>query len=175
MPHKYHYADEAWQAGDRWDNPKTTRRYDPHFGSYSFYWGYRGYLPATGEVFYGPTRLGRRRGQSSLLISDTLAYDSWHTQDTMGPGTYISCERFLAGDGMRDRKAVSVDYWYAMAGDVDVDRLSISLQGGFEDGRVERYGASDVTTLQVSSAADGSVPRQEGYGDFAIPNTALRP
>ncbi len=162
VPEVYPYMAEAWEAGDNWDNPETERVFDPLFGSYSFYWGYIG--STGGSPFRGPRTTWHSRGESTLLVSDTLAYDNWRCQ-----GAYISCEKFQQA-GNVPRSALSSGYWYRLEddGSVTLDTLDIRLRGGFVDGHVEKYTTGHVTPLQISITSDGSMPNPV-YGTFYLP------
>ena len=166
VPEEYPYMQEAWEAGDDWDNPETGRIFDPLFGSYSFYWGYLGHT--SGSTFQGPRTTWRSRGERTLLVSDTFAYDNWRC-----PDAFISCEKFRQG-GDVPRAAVSSGYWYCLENDgsTSLNSLKIRLQGGFVDGHVESYSTAKVTPMQISITSNGSMPNKV-YGTFYLPISSL--
>ncbi len=166
-PQKYEYLQQAWDAGDNWDNPKTSFPADPAGGSYCFYWNYRGYLGGRRVVFRGPQGPASSRRYSKLLVSDYFGYDHWRT-----PGSYSSCEQFN-GAGITPETWLLSAYW-SRKSDAD-DRPEIKLQAGYTDGHVETYSASDVVPMKVSITADGRVPYPDGVGPgiFFLPRNAL--
>lgn len=165
-PENYPYTQEAWTAGDAWNNPETRENHDYLFGSYSFYWGYVGYSPQS--KFQGPRKISRRGKESTLLVSDTLAYDNWREE-----GAFISCEMFNK-TGVTERRARSCAYWHCLKNDdnTSLDSLGLRLQGGFVDGHVESYFATETTPVQVSSTSNGCTPNMK-YGTFFIPTSSL--
>ncbi|MBA7618282.1 hypothetical protein ES703_25603 [subsurface metagenome] len=166
-PQKYEYLQQAWDAGDNWDNPKTSFPADPAGGSYCFYWNYRGYLGGRRVVFRGPQGPASSRRYSKLLVSDYFGYDHWRT-----PGSYSSCEPFN-GAGITPETWLLSAYW-SRKSDAD-DSPEIKLQAGYTDGHVESYSASDVVPMKVSITADGTVPYPDGVGPgiFFLPRNAL--
>ena len=166
-PQKYEYLQQAWDAGDNWDNPKTSFPADPAGGSYCFYWNYRGYLGGRRVVFRGPQGPASSRRYSKLLVSDYFGYDHWRT-----PGSYGSCEQFNGASITPETWLLSA-YWFRKS-DAD-DSPEIKLQAGYTDGHVETYSASDVVPMKVSITADGSVPYPDGVGPgiFFLPRNAL--
>jgi prepilin-type N-terminal cleavage/methylation domain-containing protein len=166
-PQKYEFLQQAWDAGDNWDNPKTAFPADPAGGSYCFYWNYRGYLGGRRVVFRGPQGPASSRRYSKLLVSDYFGYDHWRT-----PGSYSSCEPF-------NRATITPETWllssyWSRESDFD-DRPEIKLQAGYTDGHVETYSASDVVPMKVSISADGSIPYPDGVGPgvYFLPRNAL--
>jgi len=166
-PQKYEYLQQVWDAGDNWDNPKTSFPADPAGGSYSFYWNYRGYLGGRRVVFRGPQGPASSRRYSKLLVSDYFGYGHWRT-----PGSYGSCEQFNGATITPETWLLS-SYW-SRKSDADA-RPVIKLQAGYTDGHVESYSASDVVPMKVSITADGSVPYPDGVGPgiFFLPRNAL--
>jgi type II secretory pathway pseudopilin PulG len=166
-PHKYEYLQQAWDAGDNWDNPKTDFPADPVGGSYCFYWNYRGYLGRRRVVFRGPQGPASSRRYSKLLVSDYFGYDHWRN-----PGSYGSCEPF-DGAGITPETYLLSAYW-SRKGDID-DTPEIKLRAGYTDGHIETYSSSDVVPMKVSITADGTVPYPDGVGPgvFFLPRNAL--
>ena len=169
-PRKYKYLQQAWDAGDDWDNPETSFPSDPVGGTYCFYWNYTGFLGGDRTLFRGargPASGGRR--YSKLLVTDYFGYDHWRS-----PNAYGSCERF-AGAGITPETWLLSAYWSR-----DADTISgmpdIKLQAGYTDGHVEGYTTSEVVPAKVSITSDGSVPYPDGVGPgiFYLPQNALR-
>ncbi|UCG55886.1 MAG: hypothetical protein JSU70_13560 [Phycisphaerales bacterium] len=105
VPRKYKYLQQAWDAGDDWDNPETTFPSDPVLGSYCFYWNYMGFLGYDEPPFRGPQNSLGGRVRSTLIVSDYFGYD--HHQS---PGAYGSCEK-LKGGSFTPGTEVSSAYW----------------------------------------------------------------
>ena len=169
-PKKYEFLQEAWDAGDDWDNPVTSFPSDPVFGTYCFYWNYVGYLE--GSVFKGPQSSLGGPGQSKLLVSDYFGYDHHRS-----PEAYGSCERF-AGAGITLGTEVSSAYWsrWEDKSAPGVERPGIKLRVGFTDGHVGTFAPAEAIPMKVSIAPDGSVPYPSGVGlgpgDFYLPADA---
>ena len=166
-PQKYEYLQQAWDAGDNWDNPKTDFPADPVGGSYCFYWNYRGFLGGRRGVFRGPQGPASSGRYSKLLVSDYFGYDHWRN-----PGSFSSCEPF-DGAGITPETYLLSSYWSRKnAAD---DSPEIKLKAAYTDGHVETYSSSDVVPMKVSITADGTVPYPDGVGPgiFFLPRNAL--
>ncbi|MBL7186817.1 MAG: type II secretion system protein [Phycisphaerae bacterium] len=168
-PHQYKYLQQAWDAGDDWDNPDTAPTTDPMGGTYCFYWNYRGFLTERNAVFrgpYGPASGGRF---SKLLVTDYFGYDHWRTQ-----GAYGSCEPFR-GAGVTPETWLFSAYWSRT--NPAESTPEFKLRAGYTDGHVETYSPSDVVPMRVSLSRDGTVPYAEGTGvgpgTFFLPTNAL--
>jgi prepilin-type N-terminal cleavage/methylation domain-containing protein len=166
-PQKYEYLQQAWDAGDKWDNPRTDFPADPVGGSYCFYWNYRGYLGGRRVVFRGPQGPASSGKYSKLLVSDYFGYDHWRT-----PGSFGSCEPF-DGAGITPETYLLSSYWSRKS--AADDSPVIKLKAAYTDGHVETYSASDVIPMKVSITADGTVPYPDGVGPglFFLPRNAL--
>jgi prepilin-type N-terminal cleavage/methylation domain-containing protein len=166
-PQKYEYLQQAWDAGDKWDNPRTDFPADPVGGSYCFYWNYRGYLGGRRVVFRGPQGPASSGKYSKLLVSDYFGYDHWRT-----PGSFGSCEPF-DGAGITPETYLLSSYWSRKS--AADDSPVIKLKAAYTDGHVETYSASDVIPMKVSITADGTVPYPDGVGPglFLLPRNAL--
>jgi prepilin-type N-terminal cleavage/methylation domain-containing protein len=166
-PQKYEYLQQAWDAGDKWDNPRTDFPADPVGGSYCFYWNYRGYLGGRRVVFRGPQGPASSGRYSKLLVSDYFGYDHWRT-----PGSFGSCEPF-DGAGITPETYLLSSYWSRKS--AADDSPVIKLKAAYTDGHVETYSASDVIPMKVSITADGTVPYPDGVGPglFFLPRNAL--
>ena len=168
-PKKYKYLQEAWEAGDDWDNPQTPPKKDPVSGTYCFYWNYLGCLDWQGTRFIGPGSSAGRRSESKLLTSCYFGYDHWRS-----PNAYGSCEKFN-GAKITQETHVAAAYW--SLGDSSSESIpNVKLHATYTDGHVESYTASEVVPMKVSKTADGTVPYPDGIGPgiFYIPRNALR-
>jgi len=172
-PKKYRYFEQAWAAGDEWDNPDTSPCRDPVTGTYCFYWNYIGFLGGGRGIFKGPQNMCGGRGQSKVLVTDYFGYNHWRS-----PNAYGSCERFK-GAGITPETWVSSAYWSRVKsnGKICPETLNIKLYAGYTDGHVESYTGSEVVRMKVSLASDGSVPYPDGVGpgDFYLPCNSLAP
>lgn len=170
-PRKYKYIQEAWDAGDNWDNPETGPIPDPVLGTYCFYWNYTGFLEGGRGPFRGPSGPSGRRGRSELLVSCYFGYNHWRS-----PNAYGSCEGFK-GARVTEGTSVSSAYWSRQksGGNVSLDTLGIELTAGYADGHVECYRPSEVVPMRVSITSDGSVPYPDGIGPgvFYLPRNGL--
>ena len=170
-PRKYKYLQEAWDAGDDWDNPETSFLADPVFGTYCFYWNYVGYLEEPRGIFRGPYSTFVGPQESELLVSDYFGYDHWRS-----PNAYGSCEKLRKAD-ITPGTYVSSEYWSCPGGDSEGERaeLNIKLHAGYMDGHVESYYPSETVPMKVSIVPDGSVPYPDGIGPgiFYLPLNAL--
>ena len=166
-PQKYEYLQQAWDAGDNWDNPRTAFPADPVGGSYCFYWNYRGFLGGRRVVFRGPQGPASSGRYSKLLVSDYFGYDHWRT-----PGSFGSCEPF-DGAGIAPETYLLSSYWSRKS--AYDDSPDIKLKAAYTDGHVETYSSSDVIPMKVSITADGTVPYPDGVGPgvFFLPRNAL--
>ena len=169
-PHKYKYLQEAWDAGDYWDNPDTPPVPDPVFGTYCFYWNYTGFLDGRPKPFRGPWGPSSGGSYSKLLVSDYFGYDHWRRRQAYG-----SCERFKGAD-VTEGTAASSAYWSrpGLGDNSDRRTLQITLHAGYTDGHVDSYSPSDVVPMLVSLTPDGTVPNTIGPGVFYLPRAALR-
>ena len=170
-PRKYKYLQEAWDAGDDWDNPETSFLVDPVFGTYCFYWNYVGFLGDDEAPFRGPysTFVGPR--ESELLVTDYFGYDHWRSPDAYG-----SCEKLRKAD-ITPGTNVSSAYWSYPGDGSEGEReeLDIRLHAGYMDGHVESYYQSETVPMKVSIVPDGSVPYPDGIGSgiFYLPLNVL--
>jgi len=167
-PHKHKYLQQAWDAGDDWDNPDTPMTRDLMGGTYCFYWNYRGYLPERDAVFtgpWGPASGGRRF--SKLLVSDYFGYDHWRMEMAYG-----SCEPFR-GAGVTPETSLLSAYWSRV--NPAESTPEFKLRAAYTDGHVETYSPSDVVPMKVSVSPDGTKPYPNGmgYGTFFLPRKAL--
>jgi prepilin-type N-terminal cleavage/methylation domain-containing protein len=171
-PRKYKYLQQAWDAGDSWDNPETSFPADPVGGTYCFYWNYTGYLGGHRGIFRGPQSPASSGRYSKLIVSDYFGYNHWRNPDSYG-----SCEKFDGADIIPETQLLSAFWSRKKDADTD-DSPEITLRAGYTDGHVETYTASEVIPMKVSLTADGTVPYPDevgvGPGIFYIPRNALR-
>ncbi|MFQ6035705.1 MAG: type II secretion system protein [Sedimentisphaerales bacterium] len=169
-PQKYKYLQQAWDAGDHWDNPDTSFPSDPVGGTYCFYWNYKGYLGGRRLVFRGPRGPASSKRYSKLLVSDCFGFNHWRS-----PASYGSCEPFEGADITPETWLLSA-FWFRKNPPGRIDEPpEVKLRAGYTDGHVESYCASEVVPMKVSITADGSVPYPNGVGPgiFFLPSNAL--
>lgn len=166
-PHSYKYLEDAWLAGDAWDNPSPdTGHEDPVFGTYCLYWNYRGYLVDKKGPFIGPQRTTGQRGHSNLLISDYFGFGHWRNELTYGTrSAFGSCEKFK-GASITSGTSVSTDFWSRLVTEDPPERESVEivLNAGYVDGHVEKYSAHETRIMKVAITPDGSVPYPDNVG-----------
>ena len=174
-PSIYPFAKDAWDAGDKWNNPDSnTAVEDPLFGNYCLYWNYIGYLEETGHPFVGPRSMNQRHNESKLLISDYFGYGHWRNELAYNSReAFGSCEKFEK-KSITPGTAVSCDFWsiFNQSGDMTPNSINIKLSAGFVDGHVETYTSDDVTGMKISITPDGSKPYPDAIspgGTFYIP------
>jgi len=169
-PAKYKYLQDAWDAGDHWDNPDTAPVGDPVSGSYCFYWNYTGYLPGRNRLFYGPRTAGGGRRESKLLVSDYFGYDHHRSRNAFG-----SCEKFKK-TWITPGTPLSSAYWSRRRSIDDTPAsVEIRLSAGYTDGHVESYSSGDVESMKVIWKVSTGEPYPEGIGPgrFYLPRNAL--
>ena len=168
-PRKYKYLQDAWDAGDVWDNPDTPPVEDPVSGTYCFYWSYTGYLEDRAYLFYGPGNSLGGRGQSKLLVSDYFAYNHWRSENA-----YSSCEKFI-GSSITEGTILSSAYWSSKTV-VGLDKPRIKLYAGYTDGHVESFSSTDTLIMRVILKPETGEPYPEDItpGSFFLPRNALR-
>ena len=167
-PLKFQYLQEAWDAGDDWDNPDTPLPSDPLSGTYCFYWGYVGYLGEGPRLFRGARTPASLGGQSHLLVSDYFGYGHWRT-----PQAFASCER-LAGASV-DPETQLTSAWWRAEGDPNIAMPNVKLRAGYTDGHVETYTPSDAIPMRIGMTPEGVPPFPDGgptSGLFYLPRTA---
>jgi len=165
-PKKYKYLDEAWAAGDDWDNPDTPMSEDAASGTYSFYWNYTGYLDEKRYLFEGPR--GPAWGGSKLLVSCYFGYGRQRTRDS-----YASCQRFPGAD-ITEGSLLSCALWSSKGGG-RTSMPAVKLYAGYMDGRVESFSSTEASTMRAIKLRP-AVPYPDGIGpgDFYLPRNALR-
>lgn len=176
-PEKYKYLQQSWDAGDEWDNPETPQEQDPVFGTYCLYWNYIGCLD-NNKIFKGPGTPSSLEGESKLLVSDYFGFGHWRNRFAHNDYRALgSCEK-MKDSSITPGTWVSSAYWSRWVGDeiVDFNDLDIELHGGFTDGHIETYSASEVAAMRVAQDAAGREPYPDdmGPGVFYLPKAALR-
>jgi hypothetical protein len=171
-PGTYQYLEEFWQAGESWDNPETAFTDDSVSGSFSFYWGYVGYLSEQDRPFCGPQIDAGRSGCSRLLTSDYFGFNHWRSPEAFG-----SCERLPHAEIAAETDGAPACWFSTPRGEPDRGDVTLKLQAGFTDGHVESYRPGDTAILEVADALDGTSPTFSGAGlgpgQFYIPRTAI--
>jgi len=177
-PSKYKYAQQAWLAGDEWDNPSPgTGSLDPLDGNYCLLWNYTGYLEDRSYPFIGPRSTTQKARESKLLICDYFGYGHWRNEFTYGSrDAFGSCEKLNTSD-KTEGTAVSSEFWskFNASEEIDLDSIEVKLKAGFTDGHVETYSTSDVINMKISMKQDGSQPYPDNVspgGVFFIPGNS---
>jgi len=169
-PQKYEFLQDAWDAGDDWDNPRTPPVLDPVSGTYCFYWNYTGYLPDRRYFFRGPRDTAGGPRWSRLLVGDYFGYDHHRS-----PSCYGSCEKF-SGAAITEGTVVSSAYWSIFSGDGS-SKPRIKLRAGYTDGHVDTYASTETVTMKVIIKPETGEPYPSGDGsgpgDFFLPRSAL--
>jgi type II secretory pathway pseudopilin PulG len=170
-PEEYEYLQQAWDAGDDWDNPDTAPVSDPVIGTYCFYFNYIGFMGQPRDVFRGPQTSSDGPEKSKLLVSDYFGYDHWRN-----PNAYGGCEKFI-NSSLAPGTYVSSTFrsYQAVGHEADLAVLKIKLHAAYTDGHVESYYPSETVPMEVSITPDGSVPypSSAGPGIFYLPEDAL--
>jgi type II secretory pathway pseudopilin PulG len=169
-PQKFHYLQEAWDAGDDWDNPETPLALDRLSGTYCFYWSYVGYLGEGPRLFRGPRTPASLGGQSQLLVSDYFGYSHWRT-----PKAFASCERLSGADVDPETQLTSA--WWKADGDPNTAMPNVKLRAGYTDGHVETYTPADAIPMRIGMTPEGVPPFPDSptsSGLFYIPRNATR-
>ena len=171
-PRPYPYLEDAWRAGEQWDNPDTGFTDDSVLGSFCLYWNYVGHLTDQQRPFYGPQTDDGPPGCSRLLTSDYFGFNHWRSPDAFG-----SCEP-LPGAEITAETHEAPAYWFRPPhGPPDRAGVSLKLQAGFVDGHVEAYRPAETAVLEVAEALDGSTAALSGFGlgagQFYIPRKAV--
>ena len=170
-PQQYRYLQQAWDAGDDWDNPDTSPTQDPVIGVYCFYFNYIGFMERPWDIFKGPQTSSDGTRISKLLVSDYFGYDHWRN-----PNAYGGCEKFINSILAPGTQVSSAFRSYPVADDqAALSVLKIKLNAAYTDGRVESYYPSQTIPMQVSITSDGTVPypRSAGPGIFYLPESAM--
>ncbi|MHC4153658.1 MAG: type II secretion system protein [Planctomycetota bacterium] len=161
-PRRYKHLQQAWDAGDAWNNPDTLYSRNWVKGSYCFYWNYTGLLDD--RLFTGPRDLFGGRGQSRLLVSCYFGYNLWRRE-----GAFGSCERYEGADITPERPESSAYWSRPVTESFNLNTIEIKLNAGYTDGHVESFSAPDVTTMKVILDRFTYEPYEYGPGYFYLP------
>jgi len=167
-PRQYKYLQNAWDAGDEWDNPETPPVEDPLSGTYCFYWNYTGYLEERDYLFRGPQSSASGRYWSKLLVSDYFGYNHFRSKNS-----YSSCEKF-SGVSITEGTVLSSAYW-TREGVGDSDVPEIKLHAGYMDGHVETFSSLDTLIMKVIIYPETGEPFPDDIapGNFFLPRNSL--
>ena len=170
-PKKFKYLQEAWDAGNEWNNPDTTFDVLAVRGSYCFYWNYKGWLDG-GKLFRGPRGPSAGgRGQSKLVMTCYFGYDHRRT-----PQAYGSCEKLKGADVVPETLIESA-WWSSPAADgLDLSTINVKLHAAYTDGHVESFTPSEAVPMKVimNQFTNEPYPSGVGPGDFYLPRNGLR-
>jgi prepilin-type N-terminal cleavage/methylation domain-containing protein len=170
-PRKFKYLQEAWDAGDEWNNPDTAFDVLAVRGTYCFYWNYVGWLDG-GRLFRGPSRSSAGgRGQSKLLMTCYFGYD--HRRN---PEAYGSCEK-LQGARVVPETSIESAWWSCPAsGGLNLSTINVKLHAAYSDGHVESFTPSEAVPIKaiMNRFTNEPYPSGVGPGDFYIPGNGLR-
>jgi type II secretory pathway pseudopilin PulG len=176
-PRKYRFLQQAWDAGDDWDNPDTPSPQDSVMGTYCFYWNYIGFLEGKAEPFKGSQSISCGPGRSKLLVSDYFGFGHWRNKLIYGDYKAYGCSERFEAASVTPGTNVSSAFWSRLADKTDINlrSLNIELHAAYIDGHVERFSPSQTIIMKVSQTPDGSVPYPDdpGPGDFYLPEKAL--
>jgi len=170
-PQKFKYLQEAWDAGDEWNNPDTTFDIFAVRGTYCFYWNYTGWLNEN-RLFRGPS--GPSSGgcrQSKLMMTCYFGYNHRRT-----PGAYGSCEKLENSELVPESLRESA-WWSCPASCVvDLDEIKVKLHAAYTDGHVEIFTPLEAVPMKIIIDPVTNEPYtedDESPGDFYIPRNAL--
>ncbi len=173
------FQQEAWEAGDNWDHPTAAphRSSDPVFGTYCFYWNYRGFIPETKRPFAGPRNSAAGFGTSTLMLTDYFGYG--HPLNESFYGTYRaygSCE-LLPECAVTPGSPCSADFWSIedRHRTITPNMIDVDLYAAYTDCHVEKYTPAEATEMRVSVSQDGMRPQATGMGPgtFFLPRKAV--
>jgi type II secretory pathway pseudopilin PulG len=170
-PEKFKYLQEAWDAGDEWNNPDTPFDVNAFRGSYCYYWNYVGWLDKN-TLFRGPEGPSDGgRGQSTVLISCYFGYDHRRTPDAFG-----SCEMLKGADLVPENLIESAWWSRPASGGLDLSTINVKLHAAYTDGHVESFTPSEAVPMKAIMNRITNEPYLSGVGpgDFYIPRNGLR-
>jgi len=173
-PMKYKYIEEAWNAGDNWNNPDIGPLPDALVGTYCLYWNYIGYLGGKRELFHGPSGPARSAREGRLLISDYVGYNHFRS-----PGSYGSCEPIREA-AVTEGSDISSAFWSRPGEDTPEELASLKIKpyAGFVDGHVESYTPADTVPMRVILRPETGEPYPDtggiSPGVFYLPRLGLR-
>jgi hypothetical protein len=147
------------------------------FGTYCFYWNYRGYISETKRAFVGPRNSAAGFGTCTVMVTDYFGYGhSMHIDTHHSWQFYGSCEPIPEGT-ITFGSPSSSDVWAIEARNntSTPDMSDVDLYAGYTDGHVEKYTPSEATEMRVSLSYDGMRPSATGMGPgtFFLPRKAV--
>jgi hypothetical protein len=170
-PEKFKYLQEAWQAGDQWNNPDTPFDVLAVRGSYCYFWNYVGWLD-NGMLFNGPRRSsGGGKAQSKLMMACYFGYDHLRT-----PKAYGSCEKIKGANAVEETLIESA-WWSHLSSDgSDASEINVKLQAAYTDGHVESFTPSEAVPMKaiMNRSTNEPYPSGVGPGDYYIPKKGLQ-
>ena len=170
-PIKFKYLQEAWDAGDEWNNPDTTFDVRAYRGSYCFYWNYTGWLDEN-TLFRGPRDpTDGGRGQSKLVMTCYFGYDHRRAPEAFG-----SCERLKGADLVPENLIESAWWSRSASGGLDLSTVNVKLHAAYTDGHVESFTPSEAVPMKAIMDRNTNEPYPSGMGpgDFYLPRNGLR-
>ncbi|MBP7053597.1 MAG: type II secretion system protein [Phycisphaerae bacterium] len=173
-PLKYKYLQQAWDAGDDWNNPDIAPLPEALLGTYCLYWNYAGCLGNGAGLFRGPRAPARGSGESRILVTDYLGYDHFRS-----PNAFGSCEP-LRDAVVTEGSDISSAFW-SLPGEPAAEELAaldVTLHAGYVDGHVESYLPTDTTPMRVMLRPETGEPYPDDLGIspglFYLPRVGLR-
>lgn len=173
-PTKYKYLQEAWNAGDNWNNPDIGPLPDALLGTYCLYWNYTGYLGGERGLFRGPSGPARGGREGRLLLTDYLGYDHFRS-----PNAYGSCEK-IHNASVAEGSDISSAFW-SRVGEPTPDELAaldVKPYAGYVDGHVESYTPAETVPMRVILRPETGEPYPDTLGIspgiFYLPRLGLR-
>ncbi len=173
-PVKYKYLQQAWDAGDEWNNPDIAPLPEALLGTYCLYWNYTGYLGEDAGLFRGPRGPVRGSREGRILVTDYLGYDHFRS-----PKAYGSCERFRHAT-VTEGSDISSAFWSRPGQwtSEELAALNVKLYAGYVDGHVESYLPTDTVPMQVILHPETGEPYPDNAGIspgiFYLPRLGLR-
>lgn len=167
-PRKYKYIQEAWEAGEDWEYPDSVSAgADSFYGTYGLYWGYRGNLIDTGDVFRGPSRSSGLPGEGSILVGDCLGYGQGETVEYSGK--YFSCEKLKGGEFTLEKWRFP-SYWWRSGDKASV--LDVKINAAYTDGHVSSYTFDESVRMRLANNYSGTQPKSNSY-EFFLPKDGI--
>ncbi len=170
-PEKFKYLQEAWDAGDEWNNPDTMFDVLAVRGSYCYYWNYVGWLE-TNTLFRGPRGPSDGvRGQSTVLVTCYFGYDHRRV-----PKAFGSCERLKGADVVAENLIESAWWSRPASGVSNLSSISVKLHAAYIDGHVESFTPSEAVPMKaiMNRFTNEPYPSGVGPGDFYLPRNGCR-
>lgn len=173
-PAKYKYLQEAWDAGDDWNNPDIAPLPEAMLGTYCLYWNYTGYLGNGRGLFRGPSSSAGGGREGRVLITDYVGYNHFRS-----PNAYGSCERFRTAD-VAQGSDISSAFWSRPGEPTSEELAALNIRpyAGYVDGHVESYTPVETVPMRVILHPETSEPYLDtpgiSPGLFYLPRLGLR-